>query len=1052
MIGLGSDGSEHNFDSGIHLRWHAGDALGFPQYGFDLYRRLHRQAEFSCIEPAKITWTASTLPPTAPGETGKTVYTASFGDVALRSTTAFTYRAGWGPDTKGAIVAASDGTLTLTAIQPWRELRISSVHHTGKVTVKAYDGATLVAQSTWPASAATVNTIIRADRFNKVTISWNGSIGFYGLCWAWLPSDERPDLTWSLIGNFRLPASWAEAGGRIASPPPHTGKDYRKAWVTMEKVVMQVPHGPKTYTDTLAAGPKPSYTVKPVEVLSLMSMVDTGLARMIGLYYIDTTAVAGELYDYMIVGRWTEPALGNERWVCYRMQVGVPPAVPVPTGLAAAAKKWIGGKSTTQTACALNWNLESASAAIASRMPVFFNVHRQKKEGAIWGADRKLTTERPVLVSSKEGALPSSFYTDGPLADGQYSYAITGVDLFGRESAKSARALITLADLIAPPPPTDVKAKLDDATKNLAVQWKWPDHRREIAGDAKEFRVYWQTEDIRPEEIHLTAVTDNGDTSDCTTDLDPSKDWSRFADGYLVNRGRKFRVTGIAVSGGKVVATIQNIAATGEREKEVPKAVSSSGYAGFLLYTPSPGDLAGRAMLMVDWSKPARWNAAYTTVAVSSAEDYASAILSLPIAVDAATPVAYALVGVGTVDATGNVGAVSVPVMVSTRKTDKPATPNAPWSEMDGGDAYATRADWYGVSRFTLGFDTLSDLYYDVMRATDAAVVYAEHGRTMTIDDVDDSELASLASTADKAFVSVGARDADGNILAGDGSTKIHEDSFPGTGRNRYVYRIAAYDKAGNRSALSDPLIVKLHDDTPPKTTRISKVKGEQNQITIRWTPGTERTLVGYELYRSTDPELATDYREMTLLKTSDTDTYTKVHASGTPYYEFTDASVTARIPYWYAVVVVKESDEGAIIRSRLSNVMTGQAYDLTIPDPPQFDTENSGWVYVDDDGTVYAADGDISLAVNPVETARIVWSHSAGATYFVQRRSQRNTSWSTLVNWSEGNVYADNLRSITDAEVNNGDLCYYRIKSKTTAGLQSEYSTSISITIGSQP
>src|SRR5262249_10792736 len=87
-----------------------------------------------------------------------------------------------------------------------------------------------------------------------------------------------------------------------------------------------------------------------------------------------------------------------------------------------------------------------------------------------------------------------------------------------------------------------------------------------------------------------------------------------------------------------------------------------------------------------------------------------------------AMPVAYALVGVCTVDRAGNLGPVSAPVTVALRRRDRPAAP----AFGDGSTSavvYATAADYLGKSRYTVTWASADpDLLYDVYRASDEAI------------------------------------------------------------------------------------------------------------------------------------------------------------------------------------------------------------------------------------------------------------------------------------------------------------------------------------------
>ena len=112
---------------------------------------------------------------------------------------------------------------------------------------------------------------------------------------------------------------------------------------------------------------------------------------------------------------------------------------------------------------------------------------------------------------------------DGGLADGWYSYRLTGVDVFGRHSAFSPVATwrdwdpedtlhdfaVRLQDTSPPPAPTGVEAELLDPADpyvtadqpyddwraanpdvlGLRVRWQWPERFREQAPDASEFHL-----------------------------------------------------------------------------------------------------------------------------------------------------------------------------------------------------------------------------------------------------------------------------------------------------------------------------------------------------------------------------------------------------------------------------------------------------------------------------------------------------------------------------------------------------------------------------------
>jgi hypothetical protein len=219
--------------------------------------------------------------------------------------------------------------------------------------------------------------------------------------------------------------------------------------------------------------------------------------------------------------------------------------------------------------------------------------------------------------------------------------------------------------------------------------------------------------------------------------------------------------------------------------------------------------------------------------------------------------VAYAYVGVSTVDRAGNEGPISTPVTVAVAHATPPAPP-APAT----GPVYATRADYHGKSRYTLTIEpTEPGLIYDVYRALDASV-FALAGQTAG----DDPALLALADQHPDAFTRLETRDAAGAPLTGTGGALSYTDVLPGTGRNRFVYKVQAVDKASNRSPLSAGLVVRLIDVVPPRAPVLTRVYGGDRQILLSWAKNREPDLALYRLYRTEDGAGAADVRTMALV------------------------------------------------------------------------------------------------------------------------------------------------------------------------------------------
>src|SRR5262249_34719792 len=152
--------------------------------------------------------------------------------------------------------------------------------------------------------------------------------------------------------------------------------------------------------------------------------------------------VAGIPYDYKIEGYWTDDVTPDQTWICWGLTAATPAELVAPTGLVASTRNVGAGlmssggaSSTAQVAVALNWSLpRGAAGGLAAASPVFYHVVRNlRRPNGSWGGDKTITAGAPVVVAAVS-ALPSTCYSDGPLALGTYRYRAYGVDLFGGRS------------------------------------------------------------------------------------------------------------------------------------------------------------------------------------------------------------------------------------------------------------------------------------------------------------------------------------------------------------------------------------------------------------------------------------------------------------------------------------------------------------------------------------------------------------------------------------------------------------------------------------------
>jgi hypothetical protein len=1007
MLGLGNAATA-GFGFGIHTRWHFDGALSWPKFGFDLYRRQATKGSRTCVDFRAIKF----LDP----KRTRFVYGAKDGTLTANSTASMTLDTG----APACVRTSSQSVFAFTVDRKIRQFSVNVVCASGSMTLKAYDGTMLVDTVNRAASGTPTTLTVTADRINRVVFTVPMAVELRQICWV-----PIVDGDWTKLVFLELPRDWIQASSRLhPSLPVDVRKRYEVAWPRLDRAIRKIKAGVLTETlaDVSGADTAPQLAANYIHLLQ-MAALDPNLARMIGLYYQDETAATGSRYDYKIAGHWKAPASADHAWICFDLVRGTPPAVVRPSGLASRqvdVPGGIQGDPDSQSAAALGWTItRTAGGQLTKTAPVLYHVFREdKKPDRTWTAAQQLTQNRPVVA--KAVATDARYYTDGPLALGTYRYRVAGIDIFGRQSALSTTTTVRLTDQVAPPPPIEVKAALPDpdATSpvTINVAWRWTSQQRAQAGDAKLFRVYHQYEDLYPVTGTVTAVAAGSvsDTSDLTTDLDPAGDYSRFSDGFLIHRGARYQVTDVNVAGSKLIVTVANRAdASGARTVVPVAAPTSAASFAYLAFLTDAWKLKGRFLLKADWSQTTNWQSRYEAATLTAAETYTATIASVPVAVDSATPLATVMVAVCTEDAHGNVGALSVPVFVQVRNTDAPAAPVL----AIGDDEYATKADWYGNSTYTLAIPTAgSGITYEIFRATDAALARAALSTTElealnSYEDVSDADLKTWADAADAtapdllehraAFTNVGTASAD------------FTDTFPGTGRNRYVYKIRSVDAAGNRGAFTSAFVVHLYDVLPPNTPVITSVTSGDRQITLSWARNQERDLAGYRIYRTTLEEVADDIRGMDLVA--------EVAAGIETFAE----DVVGMRDFWYRISAVDvRGNESAA--SQPSQV---KAYDHGVPTEPTL--LRAEWVKLDDDGLEYSYSDATSGLINAVA---VEFSSPDFGVKALLQRMEEDTDWSNISVWSSGS--ADGVFVCYDATPSTDTQNIYRIRLMSCAGV----------------
>jgi hypothetical protein len=300
MVPLGTDGLYQDVEEGVHLRWQMDVAIGFPPYGFDVFRRPHRP-------PSLILRNLQTRPNGF----------IDLGDTfrALR----FRLR-----------LAASSGE-----------------------TIGQFTGSTMVSIPLFgsPGSEQTIDLV--ADAIDQVILP-AGTI----VLQAWgAPASQEAQIGWGAALNHphriglpltdnaypvrhpHAPDDWAEASerlgrrtapnGPIAVPPElatrHGGQNFQDLLGLLRHLGA---NGPSPFPVMTAGASTPRIQLDPAGLAHLLA-IDPNFARILGLLWVDRMAIPGIHYDYKVIGYWS-PGTAASQVSCTDFGTITPGTVLVP--------------------------------------------------------------------------------------------------------------------------------------------------------------------------------------------------------------------------------------------------------------------------------------------------------------------------------------------------------------------------------------------------------------------------------------------------------------------------------------------------------------------------------------------------------------------------------------------------------------------------------------------------------------------------------------------------------------------------------------------------
>jgi len=192
----------------------------------------------------------------------------------------------------------------------------------------------------------------------------------------------------------------------LGSPPPNPSNI---SWTRLHQAMASLfgPAIPAAFrlAPFGVARDQPSAAISPVDVM-LMASIDPYVARMLGLAWVDTTAVPGQLYDYRVVGSWNKDQLqAPEITVDFELDAPgrVLPETFVRDGIIVrsinkGAINTIGGAPWNDTSRGLD--LGNSPVAVTPGQPAYLRLQLTRPAGEVQ-LYLRVVTGRPIVTTSQ---------------------------------------------------------------------------------------------------------------------------------------------------------------------------------------------------------------------------------------------------------------------------------------------------------------------------------------------------------------------------------------------------------------------------------------------------------------------------------------------------------------------------------------------------------------------------------------------------------------------------------------------------------------------------